>query len=75
MFNHRFAFYRLESQENPPIYRAICCAIRYLEQNLRIVDLITPRFSALTPNPQPLPLSRRERGQGGEGKQKFIGVI
>ncbi|OLP19541.1 hypothetical protein BST81_04525 [Leptolyngbya sp. 'hensonii'] len=42
---------------------------------LRIVDLITPRFSALTPNPQPLPLSRRERGQGGEGKQKFIGVI
>ncbi|OLP19023.1 hypothetical protein BST81_07315 [Leptolyngbya sp. 'hensonii'] len=42
---------------------------------LRIVDLITPKFSALTPNPQPLPLSCRERGQGGEGKQKFIGVI
>ncbi|OLP19755.1 hypothetical protein BST81_04270 [Leptolyngbya sp. 'hensonii'] len=42
---------------------------------LRIVDLITPKFSALTPNPQPLPLSRWERGQGGEGNQEFIGVI
>ncbi|OLP18287.1 hypothetical protein BST81_11520 [Leptolyngbya sp. 'hensonii'] len=42
---------------------------------LRIVDLITPKFSALTPNPQPLPLSQRERGQGGEGNQEFIGVI
>ncbi|OLP15863.1 hypothetical protein BST81_23850 [Leptolyngbya sp. 'hensonii'] len=43
--------------------------------HLRIVDLITPKFSALTPNPQPLPLSQRERGQGGEGNQEFIGVI